>query len=300
MSHEVQVVAAPTSEAESGRLEMRRSLARMPAILKHVILLAFALVMIYPLLWMLMSSFTPNEQMFSTMGLLHRTWTLENYIHGWTALSVPFGRFMWNSAVVSLLSIIGNLVSCSLAAYAFARLQFRGRGVLFATMLATIMLPFHVVIVPQYILFNALGWVNTFLPLVLPKFLAVDSFFVFLMVQFMRGIPRDLDEAATIDGCGPLRTFVSVILPLCLPAISVTALFTFIWTWNDFFVPLLYLSTPDMYTAPVGLNSFQTSETLSDYGALFAMSVVSLVPVFVVFLAAQKTLTKGIATTGLK
>jgi multiple sugar transport system permease protein len=142
--------------------------------------------------------------------------------------------------------------------------------------------------------------VNTYVPLILPKFLAVDAFFVFLLVQFMRGIPSQLDDAAAIDGCGPFQTFWHVILPLCMPAIGVTAVFTFIWTWNDFFTPLLYLNTPELYTVPLGLSLFKDSTGLTDYGALFAMSVLSLVPVFVVFLLAQKALVEGIATTGLK
>ncbi|ACQ81796.1 binding-protein-dependent transport systems inner membrane component [Beutenbergia cavernae DSM 12333] len=265
---------------------------------KHLLLLGFGFVMIYPLIWMFVKSLTPSATLDAALsfdGL-----TFENYIEGWTSLTVPFGRFMANSMLVAVLCIVGNLASCTLAAYAFARLQFRLRGPLFGLMLATIMLPFHVTIVPQYILFHTLGWINTYVPLVLPKFLAVESFFVFLMVQFIRGIPRTLDDAAALDGCGPFRTFFRVILPLCIPAIGVTTVFTFIWTWNDFFTPLLYLSKPDLYTVPVGLSTFQDSTGLSNYGALFAMSILSLVPVFIVFLFAQRALTRGIATTGIK
>jgi multiple sugar transport system permease protein len=266
---------------------------------KHVLLIAFAVVMIYPLVWMLTRSFQPNKDIL-TGGSSGSAFSFDNYITGWSSLGVPFGRFLFNSMMVAVLCIVGNLISCTLAAYAFARLQFRFRGAMFAVMLATIMLPFHVTIVPQYILFNHFGLINTYVPLILPKFLGVESFFVFLMVQFMRGLPTTLDDAAAIDGCGPLRTFWSVILPLCTPAIGVTAVFTFIWTWNDFFTPLLYLNSPDKYTVPMGLSTFQDSTGLSNYGALFAMSVVTLIPVFAVFLLAQKALTQGIATTGLK
>ena len=179
-----------------------------------------------------------------------------NYTDGWTALSHPFGHYMINSAIVVLGSILGNLISCSMAAYAFARLQFRGKKLFFGIMLLTIMLPFHVVIVPQYILFSQIGWVNTFWPLIVPKLLATDAFFVFLMVQFIRGIPKELDEAARIDGAGHPRIFLRVILPLMVPALATTTIFTFIWTWNDFFGALIYLTDPDMFTVPVALRAF--------------------------------------------
>ncbi|HET6739644.1 MAG TPA: carbohydrate ABC transporter permease [Kribbella sp.] len=266
---------------------------------RHVLLIAFGIIMIYPLIWMLSRSFMNNNDIFGD-GTGGGKLTLTNYLDGWNSLGIPFGRFMLNSMVVALACIVGNLISCTLAAYAFARLRFRYRGAMFATMLATIMLPFHVTVVPQYVIFSTLGLTDTYVPLILPKFLGVESFFIFLMVQFMRTLPTTLDDAAAIDGCGPLRTFWSVILPLCTPAIGVTAVFTFIWTWNDFFTPLLYLNRPDLYTVPLGLSTFSDSAGLSNYGALFAMSIVTLVPVFAVFLFAQKALTQGIATTGLK
>nr|WP_239579271.1 carbohydrate ABC transporter permease [Microlunatus panaciterrae] len=256
--------------------------------------------MLYPLLWMAVSSLRPNDLIFRQPGLWLKTLHVQNYSEGWTALAQPFGRYLLNSAIVVIGAIVGNLVSCSLAAYAFARLRFKGRKIWFAIMLLTIMLPVHVVVVPQYILFSQLGWVNTFWPLVLPKFLATDAFFVFLMVQFIRGIPRDLDEAARIDGCGHLKIFWHVILPLMLPALATTAIFTFIWTWNDFFTALIYLTSPDMFTVPVALRSFIDSTGGSNWGAMFAMSIVSLLPVFFAFLFGQKFLIKGISTTGIK
>jgi multiple sugar transport system permease protein len=202
--------------------------------------------------------------------------------------------------VIAGLSVIGNLCSCSIAAYSFARLEFRFRSVLFALMLGTIMLPFQIVMVPQYILFQGLGWTNTPLPLIVPKFLAVDAFFIFLLVQFIRGLPRELDDAATVDGCGPLGVFWRIIFPLLRPALAVTAVFTFIWTWNDFLGPLIYLTATDNYTVSIALNAFLDSTGTSNWGAMFAMSVLSLVPLFLVFVFAQKQLVQGIATTGLK
>jgi multiple sugar transport system permease protein len=156
------------------------------------------------------------------------------------------------------------------------------------------------VIVPQYILFSQLGWLNTFLPLIVPKLLGTDAFFVFLMVQFIRSIPRELDDAARIDGCGHAGIFLRVILPLLTPALATTAVFTFIWTWNDFFSQLIYLTDPDKYTVPVALRSFMDATTGTSWGSMFAMSVVSLVPVFLAFLIGQRYLVRGIATTGIK
>jgi len=233
-------------------------------------------------------------------GLLLTTFEIQNYVDGWNALRSPFGHYMINSMIVVMGSIIGNLVSCSLAAYAFARLKFRKRNLLFAIMLMTIMLPIHVVIVPQYIIFSQFGWVNTFIPLILPKLLATDAFFVFLMIQFIRGLPRELDEAARIDGCGHFKIFSKIILPLMLPALATTTIFTFIWTWNDFFGQLIFVTDPDKYTSSVALRSFVDTQSQSDYGALFAMSVVTLLPVFLAFLFGQRFLLRGIATTGGK
>ncbi|WP_324649394.1 carbohydrate ABC transporter permease [Georgenia sp. H159] len=267
---------------------------------KHVLLIAAALIMLYPLLWMIASSFKPDALIFREPGLIPSEVTLENYSSGWNALLHPFSHYLANSAVVVAGSVIGNLVSCSLAAYAFARLNFRFRGLWFAIMLMSIMLPIHVIIVPQYVLFSELGWINTFLPLIVPKLLATDAFFVFLMVQFFRGIPRELDEAARIDGAGHPRIFFQVMLPLSLPALATTAIFTFIWTWNDFFSQLIFLIDPEMHTVPIALRSFLDSTGQSSWGAMFAMSIISLVPLFIIFLFGQKYLVKGIATTGLK
>jgi multiple sugar transport system permease protein len=268
--------------------------------LKHVALIAASVLMIYPLLWLIASSFRPNDLIFRTPGLWVNQLYVDNYTKGWFALSSPFGTYIINSAIVVIGAIAGNLFACTLAAYAFARLRFRLKTLWFAIMLMTIMLPIHVIVVPQYIIFNKLGFVNTFVPLILPKFLATDAFFVFLMVQFIRGIPQELDEAARIDGCGHWRIFTRVMLPLMGPAIATTAIFTFIWTWSDFFTPLIYLTDPIAYTVPVALRGFLDATSGSNWGAMFAMSVVTLIPLFLVFLFGQRFLVKGIATTGGK
>ena len=273
---------------------------RARAVGKQVVMIAASFVMIYPLLWLLVSSFRPTEVIFRTPGLWLNDLVIENYTQGWFALGQPFSHYIINSAIVVIGAVVGNLFACSLAAYAFARLRFRLKTLWFSIMLVTVMLPIHVVLVPQYILFNNLGWVNTFVPLILPKFLATDAFFIFLMVQFIRGIPRELDEAARIDGCGHWRIFFRVMIPLMGPALATTAIFTFIWTWSDFFTPLIYRTDPNSYTVPVALKGFLDATSGSNWGAMFAMSIVTLVPLFLVFLFGQRFLVKGIATTGGK
>jgi pectin-derived oligosaccharide transport system permease protein len=281
-------------------LAPRRIRRGVRVLLKHFLLIACAVTMLYPVLWMVVSSLRPNDEIFRNAGLALANPHVENYANGWNAYAEPFSYYMVNSVIVVVGAILGNLVACSMAAYAFARLEFRAKRVWFALMLVTIMLPIHVIIVPQYVLFSELDWVNTFLPLIVPKFLATDAFFIFLMVQFIRGIPRELDEAARIDGAGHARIFFDIILPLMVPALATTAIFTFIWTWNDFYSQLIYLTDPDMYTTPLALRAFVDQQTETDWGSAFAMSVVSLVPVFVVFLAGQRFLLRGIATTGGK
>ncbi|MFS0724062.1 carbohydrate ABC transporter permease [Paenibacillus sp. 1P07SE] len=269
--------------------------------LKHLLIIGFGLLMLYPVLWLISSSFKPNTQIFSQPGLWPSTFTLDNYINGWRGLSgISFGTFFLNSAVISVLSVLGNVITCSLAAFAFGRLNFRLKSLLFAMMLVTIMLPYHVTLIPQYIIFNELSWINTYYPLVLPKWLATDSFFILLMVQFIRGIPRELDESATIDGCGQSQIYWRIILPLLLPALITTAIFTFIWSWDDFFSQMIYLSDVRLFTVQLGIRSLFDPSGSSDWGALLAMSTLSLVPISLIFMIFQRYFLEGIATTGLK
>ncbi|MDX8037272.1 carbohydrate ABC transporter permease [Lentzea sp. BCCO 10_0856] len=264
-------------------------------------LAALALVL-YPIVWLISASLTPVEDLVSNLrSLFPGRVTTDGYagaLEG--AGGESFWTFLGNSTIVASGAVVGNVVSCSLAAYAFARLRFRLSGPLFAFALVTIMLPAHVTLIPQYVVFQQLGMIDTFVPLILPKLLATDAFFVFLMVQFMRGIPYELDEAAKIDGCGPIRNYRYVVLPLSRPAMVTTAIFTFIWTWNDFFSQLIYLSSTENYTIPMGLRLFIDQTSSSSYGPMFAMSVLSLVPIGLFFLAFQRFLVAGVATTGLK
>lgn len=269
--------------------------------IRHVLILLVGLAMLYPVLWLLSSSFKPNQAIFTDTGLWSHSFTFDNYKNGWKGFQgVSFSRFFGNSALISILCVLGNIVTCSLAAYAFARLDFKLKKVWFALMLVTIMLPYHVTLVPQYIIFSKLGWINTFAPLILPKWLAHDSFFILLMVQFIRGIPRELDESATIDGCGQGKLYLRIILPLLTPALISTAIFTFIWTWDDFFSQMIYISDIKLFTVQLGIRALYDPSGSSDWGALLAISVLSLLPITLIFLMFQRYFLEGIATTGLK
>ncbi|MCU6796106.1 carbohydrate ABC transporter permease [Paenibacillus sp. WQ 127069] len=268
---------------------------------KHLIIIAIGLVMMYPVLWLLSSSFKPNNLIFSDTTLWPKEFTLTNYINGWKGLQgISFLRFFTNSAQISVMSVLGNVITCSLAAFAFARLDFKYKKLWFSMMLVTIMLPYHVTLVPQYILYKNFEWINTYLPLIVPKWLAHDSFFILLMVQFIRGIPKELDESATIDGCGEGQIYWKIILPLLVPALITTAIFTFIWTWDDFFSQMIYLNNVKLFTVQLGIRSLFDPAGESDWGALLAMSVLSLIPIMTIFLTFQRYFLDGIATTGIK
>ncbi len=283
---------------------------RATSVVAHVLLIGASILMLYPLLWMLSASFRPENEIFTSSSLIPSSVSLQGYISGWLGLSRTFGTFFINSLTVSLLCVLGNLAACSLTAFAFSRLEFKGRNFWFAMMLGTLMLPYQVTLIPQYVVFLHMptwlggsvesGWVNTFLPLVVPKYLAVDSFFIFLMVQFFRGIPRELDEAAQMDGCSPWRIYWKIMLPLSVPVLTTAAIFTFIFTWDDFFAPLIYLSDIRTYTVTIALRTFVDSTAESNWSGLFAMSILSLIPIFVIFLFFQRFLIEGIATTGMK
>ncbi|GMM95832.1 carbohydrate ABC transporter permease [Microbacterium sp. MTN4-26] len=268
---------------------------------RHAITIAVLVIMLYPVIWMVDASFRPNAEIGNDLIPFTGTFTLDNYITGFTAsTTLNFGVFFTNSFIIAVLAVVGNLFAATLTGYAFARLEFPFKRTMFALLMVTLLLPYQVTIVPQYILFNELGWLNTYLPLVVPKFLATDAFFIFLTVQFIRGLPRDLDEAARLDGCGNFGIFRRIILPLLGPAIATTAMFTFIATWNDFLGPRLYLSDTSRYTVPQGLVQFVDSTGESSLGALFAMATLSIAPLIGFFLASQRLLTQGIATTGMK
>lgn len=270
-------------------------------VIKLLIVTAGACVMLYPLIWMVSSSLKPEVLIFKELGLIPAQITLDNYLSGWSSMpGINFTLFFRNTLLLVLFCIAGNVISCSMTAYVFARLKIFGEKIFFGMLLGTMMLPFHVVLLPRFIIFTRLGWVNTYLPLIVPTFLASNGFFCFMLVQFMRSIPRDLDQAATIDGCGPVQIYIRIIMPLCRSALALVMVLTLIWTWNDFFSQLIYIGNPRLFTVALGLRTFIDATGASNYGQLFAMSTVSLLPIILFFIFAQKQLMGGIAIQGLK
>jgi multiple sugar transport system permease protein len=281
-----------------GSLRTRRALRQLGI---QLIIVLLGVVMIYPLLWMVASSFKENSEIFSNAGsLLPRSFTLENYLTGWSGFGgITFTTFFLNSLTIAVASTIGNVASSAVVAYGFARIPFRGRNFWFICMLLTLMLPVQVQIIPQYIMFNSMGWVNSFLPLIVPHFFG-HAFFIFLMMQFIRGLPQELDEAAEIDGCSRVDIFLRIVLPLIMPALITSAIFSFYWSWDDFFGPLLYLNDPKLYPVSLALRAFSDPSAGTNWGAIFAMATLSLLPAFTLFLLFQRYLVQGISTTGLK
>ena len=270
-------------------------------VLWYLSLLVLAALVLYPLIWLIFSTFKPSSEFGQNSALMPWDPTIDNYVRVWDGIAgIPLWRYGLNSLVVASLAVIGTLISSALTAYAFARISFKGSGILFAAMIGTLLLPFHVIIIPQYIIFNQLDLVDTYVPLLIGKFLATEAFFVFLMVQFIRNIPHELDEAARIDGAGHIRVFWSIIVPLLRPALVTGGIFSFIWTWNDFLSPLIYLTSPKNYTLPVALRLFNDTTSSSDYGATVAASFLALIPVLLFFLIFQRLLIQGVATQGLK
>ncbi|WP_393055776.1 carbohydrate ABC transporter permease [Streptomyces sp. LN549] len=275
---------------------------RLPGSLAwHIGALALLVVVLYPVVWTIGASFKPSEDIVGALNLFPTDPIADNYRRLADGIAdIPIWKFFLNSAYVSVGSVIGVVLSCSLTAYAFTKVRFAGRNIMFAIMIGTLLLPYHVLIIPQYVMFQKLELINTFTPLLIGKYLATDAFFVFLMVQFMRGLPKELDEAARLDGCGHLRIYWSIVMPLCRPALITSAIFTFIQSWNDFMGPLLYLNEPDKYTVSMGLRMFIDQDAVADYGGMIAMSLVALLPVLAFFLAFQRYLIDGMATSGLK
>lgn len=286
--------------AETARLNYQQQ-KRTRTILYHLGVGLLGLVMLYPILWLFGSSFKgPDEIWTNVNSLIPNTIRLENYAEGWAGFGdISFDIFYKNSFIYAGLSTLLAVTSSALVAYGFARLRFVGRNFWFAIMMMTLMLPIQVLLIPQYIIFSKLGWLNSFLPLLVPR-LGGDVFFIFMIVQFIRGIPVDLDEAAMIDGCDRVRIFWHVILPQLKPALITAAIFSFYWTWEDFLTPLVYLNDPHLYTVSLALRSYADPSSATNWGAIFAMLGLSLVPVFVIFIIFQRYLVEGIATSGLK
>lgn len=291
--------------AESATRVPRPQTARLRVLTRslayHGFMVGFGFVMLYPLLWLFGSSLKgPSEIWTNVSSLIPKALTVENYVRGWAGFGgVTFTTFYKNSFLYAGIGTILTVLSSAVVAFGFARIRFAGRRFWFAAMMATLLLPVQVQIIPQYIVFTKLGWLNTFLPLLLPRF-GGQAFFIFMIMQFIRGIPGELDDAAAIDGCGKAGIFFRVILPLITPVLVAAAIFSFYFTWGDFLNPLIYLNDPRLYTISVALRAFADPAGATDWGAIFAMSALSLVPVFFVFVVFQRYLVEGISTTGLR
>lgn len=266
----------------------------------HVLMICGSLIMLYPLLWMISSSFKPNTEIFVTStNLIPTTWTFEHYVNGWRGFAgYTFATFFSNSLVIAVLATVGAVVSSAVIAFGFARLRFPGRSVWFTLMILTMLLPGQVMMIPRFVLFNSMGWVGSFLPMTVPAYFG-GAFNIFLVMQFIRGIPRDMDEAAKIDGCSWYGVFLRILVPLIIPSLVTVGVLTFIGSWEDFMGALLYLNKPSHYTAAYALKLFNDN-TKTDFGATFAMSVLSLVPILMIFFFFQKNLVEGISMQGLK
>ncbi|MCX4760661.1 carbohydrate ABC transporter permease [Streptomyces sp. NBC_01275] len=294
--------AGPPAERPTVHRSAGLGRRRAGSLVWHLGSLLVLAVVLYPVLWVVGASFKPSKNIINSLDLFPTSPILDNFkglADGIADISI--WTFFQNSLFYALGSVAGILISCSLTAYAFAKIRFAGRNLLFSLMIGTLLLPYHVLLIPQYVMFQKLELINTYVPLLLGKYLATEAFFVFLMVQFMRNLPRELDEAARIDGCGHLRIYWSIVLPLCRPALITSAIFTFINAWNDFMGPLIYLNEPGKYTVSLGLTMFRDSDGVAaNYGGLIAMSLVALLPVLLFFLAFQRYLIDGMATSGLK
>ncbi len=271
-------------------------------IIYHVLVCGFGLIMIYPLIWMVMSSFKETNTIFATAGsLIPEKFILENYANGWKGFgNVSFAAFFRNSLFISIIATIGTVISSALAAFGFSRCHFKGRKFLFAAMLVTMMLPAQVLMIPQHLWYQKLGWVGTYIPLIVPYFFAIQGFFVYLMINFIDGIPKELDEAAKIDGCSYYSIFARIIFPLIKPALVTAGIFSFMWRWDDFLSALLYVNDSAKYPVSLALKLFCDPGSSSDYGAMFAMATLSVLPAVIIFIFFQRYLVEGIATSGLK
>jgi oligogalacturonide transport system permease protein len=289
---------SPEALAEVRRTERRQ---RINATVRYVILAAVGFAMIYPLLWLIGASFKTNHEIFTEIGFIPTSPTVDGYIEGWkTSTEYTFGRFFLNTFMILIPKVIATGISSTLVAYGFARFEFPGKKFLFSILIATLLLPNVVTRIPQYLLFRELGWLDTYLPLWFPQLFAVDAFFVFMLIQFLRGIPRDMEEAAMIDGCRPMQVLIYVVIPILKPAIISVCLFQFMWSMNDFLGPLIYISSVEKYPVALALKmSISTTESF-EWNRILSMTVLALTPSLVVFFLAQKYFIEGISTTGLK
>lgn len=270
-------------------------------LLAYILLIVIGIIFTYPLIWLFFSSFKNNAEIFGSISLLPKEWVWDAYPKGWEGSGqVSFSLFFANTFRIVIPVVIFTVFSSAIVAYGFARFTFPLKKILFALMLSTLMLPNAVIIIPRFILFRKLNWIDTYYPFTIPAIFAVYPFFIFMLVQFFRGLPRDLDESATIDGCGPLSILFRILIPLSKPALFSAAIFQFIWTWNDFLGVMVYINSVSKYTLALGLRMSVDVVDAVSWNKVLAMSVVTIIPCVLLFFFAQKYFVEGIATTGIK
>lgn len=271
------------------------------AIITHIVMILLGVIMLYPLVWMFFSSFKSNQEIFGSLALLPKEPIWDTYIKGWRGTGqITYTTFYLNTFKLVVPTVLFTVFSSSLVAYGFARFQFKGKKQLFMLMISTLMLPNSIIIIPRYLLFNKLGWLNTYLPFIAPAMFACYPFFIYMMVQFFRGITPTLDEAAIMDGCNSFQIYWKILLPLCKPALFSAAIFQFIWTWNDFFNTLVYVNSVRKYPIVLALRMSLDATSASNWNQVLAMATVSLLPGTILFFSAQKYFVEGVTAGGVK
>lgn len=267
----------------------------------YLLLVVIGVVIIFPFIWMIFACFKTNAEILGSTKLLPSHFSFDAFVKGWNGVgNITFATYFKNTFLMVIPTVLLTVLSCSFVAFGFARFRFPGKKIFFALMISTLMLPNSVIIIPRYLIFNKLGLLNSYWPFYLPALFACFPFFIFMIIQFMRGIPRELDEAAYIDGCSSIRLYGEVLLPLMKPALFSAGLFQFMWTWNDFFNTLIYISSVKKFPVSLGLRASLDTAAQVQWDKVMAMSLISILPLIVMFFAAQKYFVEGISTTGLK
>ncbi len=297
---DIQHITAGMKEAER---EVARTLRRekISAWIRYTILLFVGLLMLYPLAWMFSASFKPNHEIFTTLGLwpTHATW--DGFINGWkTGTEYTFGHYMLNTFKYVIPKVILTIISSTVVAYGFARFEIPWKNFWFGTLIATMLLPSTVLLIPQYLMFREMGMLNSYMPLYLPVAFATQGFFVFMLIQFLRGVPRDMEEAAQIDGCNSWQVLWYVVVPILKPAIISVALFQFMWSMNDFIGPLIYVYSVDKYPIALALKMSIDVTEGAPWNEILAMASISILPSIIVFFLAQRYFVQGVTSSGIK
>lgn len=280
---------------------MKVNSKHMKSIITHISMLLLGVIILYPLVWMFFASFKSNTELFSGLNLIPKEPVWNTYQKGWKGTGqFTYLRFFINTFKLVLPTVFFTVFSSAFVAYGFARFKFRFKKILFTLMISTLMLPNAVLIIPRYLLFNNFGWLNTYLPFIAPAIFSCYPFFIYMIIQFFRGVPKALDEAATIDGCNSFQIFWKILLPLCKPALFSAAIFQFIWTWNDFFNSLIYINSVKKFPIVLALRMSLDSTSASNWNQVLAMSILSLVPGTILFFMAQKYFVEGITSSGVK